>query len=90
MIAGFDVGDVLANRLDHGRAFMAEYGWRGIRIQPFHEMQVGMTQAGERGAQKNFPTFRFFNLDLLDRQRLVRHVEDRGFHIWFLRLGPTD
>jgi hypothetical protein len=43
MVAGLYIGNVYAHRLDHRGAFMPEHRGRRIRIQAFHEMQVGVT-----------------------------------------------
>jgi hypothetical protein len=78
VVAGLDIGDVLADRLDDARAFMAEHD-RG-RIEPLDEMQIGMAQPGKGGAQHHFAAPRLFQRHLLDRQRLIRRVQHGGFH----------
>ena len=92
MVAGLDVGNILTDRLDHRGAFMAQYRRGGVGVQPLHEMQVRMAQAGKGGAQQHFSPLGFFDVHVLDGERLVRCVKDRGFHYGFppvlIRLKP--
>ena len=80
VIAWLDVGDVLADRLDHAGRLVAEHARGRERIQPFHEMQVGMAQSGKGGAHQHLAPLRRRVLDVLDGERLMRLVEDGCLH----------
>ena len=80
VIAWLDVGDVLADRLDHAGRLVAQHAWRGERIQALDEMQVGVTQAGVGGAHQHLAALQRRVLHVLDGERLVRLVEDSGLH----------
>ena len=58
VIAGLDVGDVVADRLDHAGRLVAEHAGGGERIQAFHEMQVGVAEAGKGGAHQHLAPLR--------------------------------
>jgi hypothetical protein len=83
MVAGFDIGDVFAHRLDHCRTFMAEHRGGRVGVESFHEVQIGMAQSSEGGTEQHFAPLRLFDLYLFDREGLVSCVKDRGFHGWF-------
>ena len=56
-----------------------------MRIQPFHEVQIGMAEAGHTGTDQNLARPGFRQADILDRQRLVDFMQDGGLH----RILPT-
>ena len=60
--------------------FVAEHGRQRMRIKPFHEMQVGMTEAGDRGADQHFARTGIGQADVLDDERLVDFMQDGGLH----------
>ena len=59
---------------------MAEHRRQRMRIQPFHEMQIGMTEPGDRGADQDLARSGLLQADVLDHQRLVDFVQDGGLH----------
>ena len=86
MIAGFYIGDVGADLLDHAGGFVAEHGGQRMRIQAFHEMQVGVAQPGDASADQHLARPGFRQADILDHQRLVDFMQDGGLHCGFLVL----
>ncbi len=84
VIAGLHIGDVGADLLDDAGRFMAEHRGQRMRIQPFHEMQVGMTEAGDAGADQDLARAGIRHADILDHQRLVDFIQDGGLHRCFL------
>ena len=80
MIAGFYVIDVGANLFDHAGQLVAEYSRQRVRIEPFHEMQIGMTEPGDSGADQHLARAGFWQADVLDHQRLVDFMQDGGLH----------
>ena len=80
MVARLDIGDVLADRLDDAGAFVPEHDRGRGRIEPLDEVQIAMAKPGKGGAQHDFAAPRLLQRDVLDRQRLVRRVQDGGFH----------
>ena len=86
VIAGLDVGDVGADLFDHAGGFMAEHRRQRMRVEAFHEMQVGVTEAGDAGADQDLARARVRHADILDHQRLVDFMQDGGLH----RVLPFD
>ena len=84
MIAGLDIGDVGADLLDDTGEFVAEHRRQRVRIEPFHEMQVGVTEPGDRGADQDLAGPGLLQADVLDHQRLVDFMQDGGLHRCFL------
>ena len=80
VIAGLHIGDVGADLLDDAGGFMAEHRGQRMRIEPFHEVQVGMAEAGDRGADQDFARAGIRHADILDHQRLVDFMQDGGLH----------
>ena len=80
VIAGLDVGDIVADRLDHAGRLVAEHARGGERIQALHEMQVGVAEAGEGGAHQHLAALQRRVLHVLDGERLMRLVEDGCLH----------
>jgi len=59
--------------------FVAEHRRQRMRIiKPFHEVQVGMTEAGDARADQNFPRAGIRHADILDHQRLVDFKQNGG------------
>ncbi len=80
MIARFYVSDVGADLLDHAGRLVAEHGRQWMRIESFHEMQIGMTEPGDGGADQHLARTGFWQADVLDHQRLVDFMQDGGLH----------
>src|SRR5580698_2852361 len=84
MIAGFYIIHLGADLLDDARGLMAEHRRQRVRIKPLHEMQVGMTEPGDAGADQNLARSGLLQADILDHQRLVDFMQDGGLHRCFL------
>ena len=80
MIAGLHIGDVGADLLDDACGFVTEHRRQRMRIEPFHEMQIGMTEPGDAGADQNLARSGLLQADVLDHERLVDFVQDGGLH----------
>ena len=80
MIAGLHIGHVGADLLDDAGGFVAEHRRQRMRIQPFHEVQVGMAEAGDAGADQHLARAGLRQADILDHQRLVDFMQDGGLH----------
>ena len=59
---------------------MPEHDRERRRVEPLDEMQIAVAQPGEGGAQHHLAALRLLDRDILDRQRLVRLMQDSGFH----------
>ena len=62
---------------------MTEHGGQRMRIEPFHEVQVGMTEAGDARADQDFARAGIRHADILDHERLVDFMQDGGLHRCF-------
>ncbi|MBA7691931.1 hypothetical protein ES703_100487 [subsurface metagenome] len=80
MVARLHIGDVGADLLDHARGLMAEHGRQRMRVESFHEVQVGMTEAGDFGADQDFARARIGHADVLDHERLVDFIQYGSLH----------
>src|SRR6202035_1356275 len=78
MVAGLHVVDVEADLLDDTSGFVAEHRRQRMRIEPFHEMQVGMTEPGDTGADQDLARSGFLQADVLDHKRLVDFMQGGG------------
>jgi hypothetical protein len=85
VVARLDVGHVRADRLDDTRGLVAEDGGRGEGVVAVDEVQVAVADAGADGADEHLVGERLVDLHLFDRERLLRAVEDGGFHGGLLR-----
>ena len=80
MIAGLHIMDVGADFFDHAGGFVTEHGGQRMRVEPLHEVQIGMTEAGDAGADQDFARTGIRHADILDHQRLVDFMQDGGLH----------
>jgi hypothetical protein len=80
MVARLDIGHAVADRLDNCSRFMPEDAGRRVRVQPLDKMQIAVAEPGIGGAQQDLAALRLGQRDVLDCQRLVRRVQDGGFH----------
>jgi hypothetical protein len=80
VIAFPDVHDIRADRFDHSGRFMSRCIGRRIGIGPVGEMQVGMADAGESGADQDLTRTGLSDLHVLDRDGLVCLPDHGGFH----------
>jgi hypothetical protein len=83
VVAGFHIGHVGADLLDDTSGFVAKHRRQRMRVQPFHEMQIGMTEAGHSGADQHLARPGLRQADLLDHQRLVDLMQDGGLHFGY-------
>jgi hypothetical protein len=65
---------------------MTKHRWQRMWIKPFHEMQVGMAEARDRGADQDLAWTGIGQTDILDHQRLVDFMQDGCLH----RFLPKD
>ena len=79
-VAGLDVGDVRPDFFNDAGGFVTEHRGQRMRIQPFHEVQVGVTEAGDAGADQDFARSGIRYADILDLQRLVDFEQYGGLH----------
>jgi hypothetical protein len=49
-------------------------------VEPLDKMQIAVAQPGKGGAQQHLARLGLFDGDVLDGERLVRRVQDGGFH----------
>ncbi len=80
MIARLDVGDIGADLLDHAGGFVPQHRGQRMRIKPLHEMQVGVAEPGDTGADQHLARSRLLQADVLDDQRGMRSVQNGGLH----------
>ena len=59
---------------------LSEHRGQRVRIQPFHEVQVRVTEAGDTRADQNFTRAGIRHADILDHQRLIDFMQDGGLH----------
>src|SRR5947209_2087958 len=83
MIAWLHIGDVGADLFDHAGRLVAEHRGERMRIQAFHEMQVGVAQPGDACADQHLAGPGLRQADILDHQRLVDFMQDGGLHFRF-------
>ena len=89
MIAGLELRDVRADRLDDAGGLVAEDRRRRERIVAVDEVQVAVAHAAGDRAHEHLAPDGLVDLDVLDRQGLVGTVEDGGFHGELLSSGGT-
>jgi len=87
MVTRLYIGDLGADLLDDACRLVTEHGRQWVRVEPFHEMQVGMAETGYAGADQNLPRAWVRQADVLDHQRLVDFVQDGGLHRFLPRSG---
>ena len=80
MIAGLHVRHLIANRLDDAGSLVPKDGGCGHGVEPIDEVEVAVADAAGDGAHEDLARHRLIDLHFLDRERLVRRVEDCGFH----------
>ena len=85
VVAGLEVADIVADRLDDARRLVAQHRRQRVRVQPLDEMQVAVAQARHRGAHQHLAAPGLFDGDVLDAQGLVRGMQDGGFDDGLLR-----
>jgi len=80
MIAGLHVRHQLADLLDDPGGLMSEHGRRGIWVQPIDEVEVAVADTRRRRVHEHFARHRLIDVNLLDREWLMRPVENGSFH----------
>src|SRR5215475_8484312 len=80
VVAWLYVSDAVADRLDDRRRFVSQHAGRRMRVETFDKMQIAVAQPGKGGTQQHLAGLRLFESDILDRQRLMRLVQNGGFH----------
>ena len=80
MVSRLEISNGLANLLDNARGLVAEHRWCGMPIETLDEMKIAVAHTGRDGFDQNFAIAWLVDIDLFDRERLIRAVEDCGFH----------
>ncbi len=80
VVARLHIGDVGADLLDDAGGLVPKHRGQRVRIKAFHEVQIGMAEAGDRRADQDLARARLRQADVLDDQRLVDFIEDGGLH----------
>ena len=80
MVARLEVRDGRAHGLDDACGLVAQDGRGGEGIVAIDEVQVAVADAAGDDAHEDLARDRLRDVDLLDRQRLMRPVEHGGFH----------
>ena len=80
MVTGLQIGDVAADLLDDACRLVTQHCRNREGVLAFHEVQVAVAQACHGSADQHFARTGILNLDILDRQGLVRGMEYGGFH----------
>ena len=66
VVAGRDVGDLLADGLDHAGRLVAEHRRKAARVQALHEVEVGVAQTRGDGAHEHLARTDRAELDVVD------------------------
>src|SRR4029078_4817178 len=77
-IAGRELGDVGAHRLDDPSGLVAEHGGHGRGQQALHEVQVAVTQTTRRDTDEDLIAGRNVDGELLDGEVARSTVQDGG------------
>jgi hypothetical protein len=80
VVPDLDRADVLADRLDHPGALVAEHGRQGGGIGAFEVVQVGMADPGRDRADQHLVRAGLADRDLLDFEGLADLAQHRSFH----------
>ena len=68
MVAGSEVGDLVADRFDDPGRLVAHDRRRRMRVDPLDEVQVAVAQPGGHGAHQHLARPDGSDADLFDRQ----------------------
>ena len=86
VIADRDVGDALADRLDHARALMAEHGRRVAgRVGAGRRVHVRVADAGGDEPHEHLARARILQVDFLDDERGSELLQYGGAHLGHVR-----
>ena len=80
VVAGLEVGDEFAGLFDDAGGLVAEDAGRVEGVEAFDEVEVGVADAGGGGLDEDFARAGLVDVDLFDREVLIRSVEHCGFH----------
>src|SRR5262249_58308591 len=86
VVAGFELVHLGSDGLDDAGRLVAQNRRRRKRIEPVDEVQIAVAHARRHGAHEHLATERRVDLDVFDRQRLVRAMEYGRFY-WRAPLG---
>ena len=70
----------LRGLLDDARGLMAEDDWKREGVEPFHEVQVGMAEAGDRRLDQDFARPWLVDAHIFDDERFVGFIQHGGLH----------
>ena len=74
MVTGLDVAHLRAYLLDDAGRLVPQHDRQGVRKESFDKVQIGVAEAGHRGAQQDLVRRRLTDTDLLDYERLVGFI----------------
>ena len=78
VIARRDVGDVLADRLDHARAFVAEHDRHRIGERAVDHLEVGVAEAARHDPHQHVAALQPIDPRAADLERPADRRQDRG------------
>src|SRR5204862_4653601 len=87
VITRLELADVRADRLHDAGRLVAEDGRRRERVEALDEVQVAVADAAGRRAHQHLAPDGLGDVDVLDRELLVRTVEDGSLHDMLLWVG---
>jgi len=79
VIAGLDRTYLAAYRLDDTRRFMAQNGRGTGRQRATEAVEIAMANTAGDRSDEHLARARFIDFDFLDRERLIRLTQNRGF-----------
>ena len=89
VVADGEVADVVADRLDHPGALVAEHRRRVAgRVGARRGVHVGVADAARLQADEHLAGLRLGEIDLLDHERRAELLQDGGSHAHCVTLAP--
>src|SRR5580765_8641798 len=89
MVAGLDIGDAVADRLDHAGALVSQHRRRvtgGIRAR--RRVEIGVADAAGDEAYEHFARSRLGEIELLNLEGSPKVLQDCGPDLHRLRASP--
>src|SRR5262249_15385712 len=86
VVAFLHIGHFGSNFDNDARRLVSEDDWKGMGIESFDKMQIGMAEPCVCGADQDFACARFVDAHLLDHERLMHFVQHGSLHS-FLQLS---
>ena len=80
VIARLDIGDLVADRLDHSRGFVAEHDWRGHYQRAVEDVLIAVAESRRGGLDQYLVGSGTGHADLLDVEPTGDRMKDRSAH----------